>query len=304
MKLLLERLRTYDALDLLLCWTRIASACGGRVPQLLNAGKIIEALRCGDYLGVPRELHRAQREADARSVNTFKPAIGAEPIDYSMDSIGQLFMLRYEIDLVERPLTVTGINLHALTAAAGAAVMFDVMCSEIYIEVDESGFAGSELTSIPREAVKTAASVLKAISAGSLSIDEAIDVDRVDSKLCERLQRICMQPSIGPLLSLVMEGSVELRSDRGQMRRSSTAERLKAECEDRSSAYLLACDSETESVITCDQCPSLVTPERFDEATAALAELEAADPTLRGSIYLASWNEEKELSLKRIGTVQ
>jgi len=84
----------------------------------------------------------------------------------------------------------------------------------------------------------------------------------------------------------------------------SARERLRAECEDRSSVNLFARDSETGSVITCDQCPCLVTPERFDEAAAAVAELEAADPALKGSVYLASWNGQEEFSLKRIGAVQ
>ena len=84
----------------------------------------------------------------------------------------------------------------------------------------------------------------------------------------------------------------------------SARDRLRAECEDRSSIYLLARDSENGSVVACDQCPCLVTQERFDEAAAAVAELEAADPSLKGSIYLASWNEEEEFSLKRIDVVQ
>lgn len=84
----------------------------------------------------------------------------------------------------------------------------------------------------------------------------------------------------------------------------SARERLRAECEDRSGVYLLARHSETGSVITCEQCSCLVTPERFDEMAAAVAELEIADPALKGSIYLASWNEEEEFSVKRIGAVQ
>jgi hypothetical protein len=86
---------------------------------------------------------------------------------------------------------------------------------------------------------------------------------------------------------------------------SSTArDRLRAECEERGIAYPLAFDKLTGSIILCEKCFCLVTPERFDEAAEAVAELEAADPALKGSIYLASWNEEEELSLERIGAVQ
>lgn len=82
------------------------------------------------------------------------------------------------------------------------------------------------------------------------------------------------------------------------------AEKIQAECEDRSSIYLLTRADETGSVVTCDQCPCVVTPERFDEAAAAVAELEAGDPTLKGSIYLASWSDDGAFSIRRIGAVQ
>jgi len=88
------------------------------------------------------------------------------------------------------------------------------------------------------------------------------------------------------------------------MKRPSAVERLKAECEERSGVYLSACVGETGSVITNDQCGCLVTPERFDEAAEAVRELEAADPALKGSIYLALWSQEGKFSLKRIGAVQ
>jgi hypothetical protein len=84
----------------------------------------------------------------------------------------------------------------------------------------------------------------------------------------------------------------------------SSAQRLRAECEERGVAYPLGFDHHSGTIILCEQCPCLVTPERFDEAAQAVAELEAADPALNGSIYLASWNEEEEFSLKRIGAVQ
>jgi hypothetical protein len=85
---------------------------------------------------------------------------------------------------------------------------------------------------------------------------------------------------------------------------SSARDRLRAECEERGVAYPLAFDKLTGSIILCERCFCLVTPERFDEAVTATAELEAADPALKGSVYLASWNEEEELSLMRIGAVQ
>ncbi len=84
----------------------------------------------------------------------------------------------------------------------------------------------------------------------------------------------------------------------------SARERLRAECEERDTAYPLAFDKLTGTIVLCERCPCLVTPERFDEAADAVAELEAADPALKGSVYLASWNKEEELSLKRIGAVQ
>jgi hypothetical protein len=84
----------------------------------------------------------------------------------------------------------------------------------------------------------------------------------------------------------------------------SARDRLRAECEERGVAYPLAFDKLTGSIVLCEQCPCLVTPERFDEAAATVAALEATDPALKGSVYLASWNEEEKLSLKRIAAVQ
>jgi hypothetical protein len=84
----------------------------------------------------------------------------------------------------------------------------------------------------------------------------------------------------------------------------SARDRVRAECEERGVAYPLAFDRLTGTIILCEQCPCLVTPERFDEATEAVAELEAADPALKGTVYLASWNEEGQLSITRIGAVQ
>ncbi len=95
-----------------------------------------------------------------------------------------------------------------------------------------------------------------------------------------------------------------MSGSRGPSGSLSARERLRAECEERGVAYPLAFDKLTGSIVLCKQCPCLVTEERFDEAAAAVAEIEAADPALRGSVYLASWNDEEEFSLKRIGAVQ
>jgi hypothetical protein len=84
----------------------------------------------------------------------------------------------------------------------------------------------------------------------------------------------------------------------------SARDRLRAECEERGVAYPLAFDRLTGSILMSEGCPCLVTEERFAVAAEAVAELEAADPALKGGIYLASWNDQDDLSLKRIGAVQ
>ncbi len=83
----------------------------------------------------------------------------------------------------------------------------------------------------------------------------------------------------------------------------SARERLRAECEERGVAYPLAFDKLTGALILCEQCPCLVTPERFDEAAEAVSRLEKAAAPSHPGVYLVWWNDSG-FGCMRIGLVQ
>jgi hypothetical protein len=83
----------------------------------------------------------------------------------------------------------------------------------------------------------------------------------------------------------------------------SVRDRLRAECEQRGIAYPLACDELTGSIVLCEQCPCLVTEERYREAMAAVNLLQNAADAAPAGVYLVSWNEWG-FGCTRIGLVQ
>jgi hypothetical protein len=75
---------------------------------------------------------------------------------------------------------------------------------------------------------------------------------------------------------------------RASDRRQAAIDKIRAECEERW-IYPLASDPDTGSVIMCEQCPCLVTPEKFEEAKRAVARLESEEPHARNYVYLVRW---------------
>jgi hypothetical protein len=83
----------------------------------------------------------------------------------------------------------------------------------------------------------------------------------------------------------------------------SARDRLRAECEERGAAYPLAFDKLTGTVILCERCPCLVTPERLDEAAEAVRSLEQQPGALPPGVYLVWW-DEAGFGCRRIALVQ
>jgi hypothetical protein len=84
---------------------------------------------------------------------------------------------------------------------------------------------------------------------------------------------------------------------------SSARNRLRAECEERGVAYPLAFDKHSGTIILCEQCPCLVTNERYLEARAAVIRLQKASEAAPPGVYLVWWNESG-LGCRRIGSIQ
>jgi hypothetical protein len=84
---------------------------------------------------------------------------------------------------------------------------------------------------------------------------------------------------------------------------SSARDRLRAECEERGVAYPIAFDKLTGTMILCEQCPCLVTEERFDEAAAAVRSLEQEPGALPPGVYIVWWDEDG-FGCRRIALVQ
>ena len=83
----------------------------------------------------------------------------------------------------------------------------------------------------------------------------------------------------------------------------SARDRLRAECEQRGVAYLLARDCSSGGVILCEQCPCLVTDERYEQALATVRVLEERSYDAPPGLYLVWWNESG-FDCARIGVVQ
>jgi hypothetical protein len=84
---------------------------------------------------------------------------------------------------------------------------------------------------------------------------------------------------------------------------SSARDRLRAECEERGVAYPLAHDKLTGTIVLCEQCPCLVTEERFADAAEAVKSLEQEPGASPPGLYLVWW-DEAGIGCRRIGLVQ
>jgi hypothetical protein len=83
----------------------------------------------------------------------------------------------------------------------------------------------------------------------------------------------------------------------------SARDRLQAECEERGIAYPLAFNKHSGTIILCEQCPCLVTNERYLESWAAVNRLQDEAEATPPGVYLVWWNESG-LGCRRIGSVQ
>lgn len=207
MKFTLENTQQYNSKQLLKLWCQLS---GGSVPLCLaDLAAVFLSAVAGRYgAGAVEGWWRTMPSAyDLICVAQRTIGDNAAPIDISCDSLGQLWILRYEIaksymqpslPRVSRPFISTGIHIHR-TKENTATV------STLYVDFDDDDLMKMLLPPVTRTGVEAVDRYLKAANAKLISDDMDVIHKNMVPELGQMLGWLLAQPQVKPLLELVAQ---------------------------------------------------------------------------------------------------
>lgn len=208
MKFTLENTQQYNSKQLLELWCKLS---GGPVPRCLAdlAAVFLSAVAERNGAGAVEGWRRTMPSA-YDLICVAQRTIGGDygaPIDISCDSLGQLWILRYEITKrymqpslprVSRPFISTGIHIHRTKE-------YTATVSALYVDFDDDDLMKMLLPPVTRTGVEAVDRYLKAANAKLISDDMDVIHKNMVPALGQMLGWLLAQPQVKPLLDLVAQ---------------------------------------------------------------------------------------------------